>query len=115
MNTGTYNDTFFVAYSNGASTSGFNDDETIPLIMGNIGTINDEVGHFISFVDPRSTNTPKFLSYRSIGQQDGGVKPTTYITGTVAYNDATVMTGIKFYWSGGNFEKGTIKIYGVQE
>ncbi len=115
LNTGTYNDTFFVAYSNGASTSGFNDDETIPLIMGNIGTINDEVGHFISFVDPRSTNTPKFLSYRSIGQQDGGVKPTTYITGTVAYNDATVMTGIKFYWSGGNFEKGTIKIYGVQE
>lgn len=115
LNTGTYNSTFWVVYANGYAGSSFNDDQSIALVLGNVGTINNEVGHFISFVDPISTNTPKFLSYRSVQQLSGGVKATGYITGTVAYNDATVMTGIKWYWSSGNWESGTIKIYGVQE
>jgi len=115
LNTGTYNSTFWVAYADGYSSTSFNDDETIPLVLGNVGTINNETGHFVSSLDPRSTSTPKFLHYRSLGQQSGGVKPTIYITGHVAYNDATVMTGVKWYWSSGNFESGTIKIYGVQE
>ena len=38
-----------------------------------------------------------------------------YQTGNVNYNDATVMTGIKWYWSSGNWESGTIKIYGVND
>jgi len=113
--TGTYNGTWFVVYANGYAGSSFNDDQSLAIIMGNVGTINNEAGHFISWLDPRSTNTPKFLSYRSINQQSGGVKATAYLTGSIAQNDATVMTGIKWYWSSGNWESGTIKIYGVQE
>ena len=115
LNTGTYNSTFFVVYANGYAGSSFNDDQTLPIVLGNVGTINNETGHFVSWLDPRSANTPKFLNYRGIMQLSGGVKATGYITGAAAYNDATVMTGIKWYWSSGNFESGTIKIYGVHE
>jgi len=52
------------------------------------------------------------MSYRSITQRADTY--TRYQTGAIAYNDATVMTGIKFLWTSGNFESGTIKIYGVQ-
>ena len=115
LNSSSSYSTFWVAYADGYESTSFNDDETIPLVLGNIGTINTEAGHFISYLDPTSTNTPKFLKYRSIGEQSGGVKPTIFITGHVAYNTATVMTGIKWYWSSGNFESGTIKIYGVND
>ena len=115
LNTGTYNSTYWIAYANGYSGSIQSDDAAIPLVLGSVGTINNEAGHFVSFLDPISTNTPKFLSYRSIQQHSGGVKATGYITGAVAYNDATVMTGIKWYWSSGNWESGTIKIYGVND
>jgi hypothetical protein len=115
LNTGTYNSTYWIAYANGYSGAIQSDDAAIPLVLGSVGTINNEAGHFVSFLDPISTNTPKFLSYRSIQQHSGGVKATGYITGAVAYNDATVMTGIKWYWSSGNWESGTIKIYGVND
>ena len=107
--------TAWVGYSGGYAGTSFNDDETIPLVMGNIGTINDEAGHFISWLTPTSTNSPKFLNSRSLGQQSGGVKPMAHISGAVAYNTATVMTGIRWYWSSGNWEEGTIKIYGVND
>ena len=51
--------------------------------------------------------------YRSIAQMADTT--TRYITGNVNYNDATVMTGIKWYWSSNNWESGTIKIYGVND
>jgi len=115
LNSSNSHSTFWVVYADGAAAQSFNDDETIPLVLGNIGTINNEAGHFSSWLTPRSANSPKFLNFRSVGQQSGGAKPVIYITGHVAYNTATAMTGIKFYWSSGNFESGTIKIYGVNE
>ena len=51
--------------------------------------------------------------YRSISQNNA--THTRYQTGNANYNDATVMTGIKWYWSSGNWESGTIKIYGVND
>ena len=41
--------------------------------------------------------------YRSVSQMADTT--TRYTTGQVAYNDATVMTGIKWYWSSGNWEE----------
>jgi hypothetical protein len=113
LETGTYNSAFFSADANGGSGSGHADDQTVGLVLNNIGTNGNEAGHVIMWLDPRSTNTPKFLGYRSIGQMADTT--TRYITGSVAYNSATQMTGINWYWSSGNFESGTIKIYGVQE
>ena len=53
------------------------------------------------------------MGYRSYGQMQN--EETRSIVGAVAYNDATVMTGIKWYWSSGNWESGTIKKYGVND
>jgi hypothetical protein len=53
------------------------------------------------------------MSFRSVQQRADTT--TRYLTGSIAYNDATVMTGINFYWVSGNWESGTIKIYGVND
>ena len=113
LNTGTYVSSFFSADANGGSGSGHADDQSNSLIMNNIGTNGNEAGHFTCFLDPITTNTPKIMNFRSIGQMADTT--TRYITGNVNYNDGTVMTGIKWYWSSGNWESGTIKIYGVND
>ena len=112
LNTGTYVSSFFSADANGGSGIGHADDQSNSLIMNNIGTNGNEAGHFVAFLDPVTTNTPKTMNFRSIGQMADTT--TRYITGNVNYNDATVMTGIKWYWSSGNWESGKITIYGVE-
>ena len=112
LNTGTYVSSFFSADANGGSGSGHADDQSNSLIMNNIGTNGNEAGHFVAFLDPVTSNTPKIMNFRSIGQMADTT--TRYITGNVNYNDGTVMTGIKWYWSSGNWESGKITIYGVE-
>ena len=108
-----YVSSFFSADANGSTGSGHADDQTVGLVLNNIGNTGNEVGHFTCFLDPINALTPKHLMYRSVSQMADTY--TRYITGHVAYNDATVMTGIKWYWSSGNWESGTIKIYGVND
>ena len=108
-----YVSSWFGMYANGSTTSGGADDSTVGAVMYNTGSTSNEVGHFTCFLDPITTNTPKIMMYRSISQ--GNATHTRYQTGNVNYNDATVMTGIKWYWSSGNWESGTIKIYGVND
>ena len=108
-----YVSSFFSADANGGSGSGHADDQTVGLVLNNIGNTGNEVGHFTCFLDPITTNTPKIMMYKSTAQMADTT--TRYITGNVNYNDATVMTGIKWYWSSGNWESGTIKIYGVND
>ena len=112
LNTGTYVSSFYSADANGGSGSGHADDQSNSLIMNNIGTNGNEAGHFVAFLDPVTSNTPKIMNFRSIGQMADTT--TRYITGNVIYNDGTVMTGIKWYWSSGNWESGKITIYGVE-
>lgn len=113
LNTGTYHSAFFSADANSGTGSGHADDQTVGLVLNNIGTNDPEAGNFIAYLDPITSNTPKFMHYRSYGQMQN--TETRSIVGGVAYNDATVMTGIKWYWSSGNWESGTIKIYGVND
>ena len=108
-----YVSSFFSADANGSTSSGHSDDQTVGLVLNNIGNTGNEVGHFTCFLDPITTNTPKIMMYRSLAQMADTT--TRYITGNVNYNDATVMTGIKWYWSSNNWESGTIKIYGVND
>ena len=113
LNTGTYDSAFFSADANSGTGSGHADDQTVGLILNNIGNTDPEAGNFIAYLDPTNALTPKFMGFRSYGQMQN--TETRYITGGVAFNDATVMTGIKWYWSSGNWESGTIKIYGVND
>ena len=114
LNTGgTYVSAFHSSDANGSTGQGHADDQTVGLVLNNIGNTGNEVGHFTCFLDPINALTPKHLMYRSVSQMADTT--TRYITGQVAYNDATVMTGIKWYWSSGNWESGTIKIYGVND
>ena len=113
LNTGTYNSAFFSADANGGTGSGHADDQTVGLVLNAIGTNGREAGNFIAYLDPTNALTPKLMGYRSYGQMQN--EETRSIVGAVAYNDATVMTGIKWYWSSGNWESGTIKIYGVND
>ena len=108
-----YVSSWFGMYANGSTSSGGADDSTVGAVMYNTGSTSNEVGHFICFLDPITTNTPKIMMYRSINQNNA--THTQYQTGIVNYNDATVMTGIKWLWSSGNWESGTIKIYGVTD
>ena len=108
-----YVSSWFGMYANGSTSSGGADDSTVGAVMYNTGSTSNEVGHFICFLDPITTNTPKIMMYRSINQNNA--THTQYQTGNVNYNDATVMTGIKWLWSSGNWESGTIKIYGVTD
>ena len=110
--TSTYYSTTFHADHSGSTATGISDDETHGLVMGNVGTDASEAGHAIMWCTPRSTNTPKFLNYRSIQHMGSAIR---YVNGSNAYNDATAFTGIKFYFASGNMESGTIKIYGVND
>ena len=111
--TSTYYSTTFHADHAGGTATGISDDETHGLVLGNVGTNGLESGNAIMWCTPRSTNTPKFLQYRSIQLMSSA--NVRYVNGSNAYNDATAFTGIKFYWSAGNWEGGTIKIYGVND
>ena len=114
LNTGgTYVSAFHSSDANGSTGQGHADDQTVGLVLNAVGTNGNEAGHFTCFLDPINALTPKHLMYRSVCQMADTA--TRYITGQVAYNDATVMTGIKWYWSSGNWESGTIKIYGVND
>ena len=108
-----YVSSWFGVYANGSTSEGHADDSTVGAVMYNTGSTSNEVGHFTCFLDPITTNTPKIMMYRSLAQMADTT--TRYITGNVNYNDATVMTGIKWYWSSNNWESGTIKIYGVND
>ena len=113
LNAGTYYASFHSSYANGETSQEHADDIEQSSPIRNIGTNGNEGGHFVSFLDPVTSNTPKFMSFRSVQQRADTT--TRYLTGSIAYNDATVMTGINFYWVSGNWESGTIKIYGVND
>ena len=113
LNAGTYYASFHSSYANGETSQEHADDIEQSSPIRNIGTNGNEGGHFVSFLDPVTSNTPKFMSFRSVQQRADTT--TRYLTGSIAYNDATVMTGINFYWASGNWESGTIKIYGVND
>ena len=110
--TNTYASSFHSSDANGSTGQGHADDQTVGLVLNAIGNTGNEVGHFTCFLDPVTTNTPKHLMYRSVSQMRDTY--TRYITGHVAQNEQNVMTGIKWYWSSGNWESGKITIYGVE-
>ena len=113
LNAGTYHASLHSSYANGETAQEHGDDLEQSSPIRNIGTNGNEAGHFVSFLDPTNALTPKHMNFRSVQQRADTT--TRYLTGSIAYNDATVMTGINFYWASGNWESGTIKIYGVND
>ena len=113
--TGTYNSAYFYQDGLGQSQSGQVGNQSIAILSNNTGTDVRESATSIFHCNPQSTNA-KSLMGKGIGQMSSDNDSRTrtwhsisdYATKTTAYN------GIKFYWSAGNFESGTVRIYGRQ-
>ena len=113
--TGTYNTAYWYQDGLGQSASGQVGDQSIAILTNNTGTDTRESATSIFHCNPQSTNA-KSLIGKGIGQMSSDNDSRTrtwhsisdYTTKTTAYN------GIRFYWSSGNFESGTVRIYGRQ-
>jgi len=113
--TGTYNTAYWYQDGLGQSDSGQVGDQSIAILTNNTGTDTRESATSIFHCNPQSTNA-KSLIGKGIGQMSSDNDSRTrtwhsisdYTTKTTAYN------GIRFYWSSGNFESGTVRIYGRQ-
>jgi hypothetical protein len=106
--------------SNGTSATGFNNNQNNPNLMYNVGTDNDECGHLYMWCDnpnPESSALGKALRFRSIHQRSsvtGRNEMTRFMTGVLLFDETTIMGGIRFAWSSGNWETGRISIYGLE-
>jgi len=113
--TGTYNSAYFYQDGLGQSQSGQVGNQALAILSNGTGTDNRESSTSIFHCNPQSTNA-KSLMGKGIGQMSSDESSRTrtwhsisdYATKTTPYN------GIKFYWSAGNFESGTVRIYGRQ-
>ena len=105
--------------SNGSSGSGFGNYQNNANIMYNVGSDNDETGHLYAWCDnPATANLGKALRFRSIHQRSsvsGRDEMTRFMTGAIMVDTTTAYTSCRFVWDSGNFEEGTISVYGWQE
>ena len=105
--------------SNGSSGSGFSNAQNNANIMYNVGSDNDETGHLYAWCDnPATANLGKALRFRSIHQRSGESgrdEMTRFLTGVIMSDTTTAYTSCRFVWDSGNWEAGTITIYGWQE
>ena len=105
--------------SNGSSGSGFSNAQNNANIMYNVGSDNDETGHLYAWCDnPATANLGKALRFRSIHQRssvEGRDEMTRLLTGAIMSDTTTAYTSCRFVWDSGNWEEGTITIYGWQE
>jgi len=102
--------------SNGSSGSGFSNAQNNANIMYNVGSDNDETGHLYAWCDnPATANLGKALRFRSIHQRssvEGRDEMTRFMTGAIMVDTTTAYTSCRFVWDSGNWEEGTISIYG---
>jgi hypothetical protein len=110
--TGTYTQTSFAQDGLGQDSSSNDGNVTGSVIVENVGTNTRESATGMLYCNPQSTNAKTMIG-RAISQMADGYtrawhSATDYTTKTTAYN------GIKFLWASGNFETGTVRIYGRQ-
>jgi len=106
--------------ANGTTSVALTNNQNNPNIMYNVGTDNDECGHLYAWCDnpnPSSSALGKTLRFRSIHQRSsvsGRDEMTRFLTGAMILDETTAMGGVRFIWSSGNWEEGTISIYGLE-
>jgi hypothetical protein len=106
--------------ANGTSATAFSNGQNNPNLMYNVGTDNDECGHLYMWCDnpnPSSSALGKSFRFRSIHQRSsvtGRNEMTRFMTGVMLFDETTIMGGIRFAWSSGNWETGRISIYGLE-
>ena len=116
VDTGTYYTGYRNIDSNGGTGTGFANGQSLSIMMNNVGSDSDETGHMYAWCDsPNSSNLGKSLRFRSVFQMSSDNSSITrFFTGATMRDVTTAFTGIKFYWSSGNWEEGTITILGLQ-
>jgi len=114
--TGTYYTAYRSIDSNGGTGTNLTNGQSLSIMMNNVGTDSDETGHMYAWCDsPNTSNLGKSLRFRSVFQMSSDNSSITrFFTGTTMRDVTTAFTGIKFYWSSGNWEEGTITIMGWQ-
>ena len=110
--TGEYKQTSFGQDGMGQDSSSNDSNVTGSVIAELVGTNTRESATGMLYCNPQSTNA-KTMVGRAISQMADGYtrawhSHTDYTTKTTAYN------GIKFIFASGNFESGTVRIYGRQ-
>ncbi|QDP68006.1 MAG: hypothetical protein Unbinned657contig1001_48 [Prokaryotic dsDNA virus sp.] len=104
--------------ANGTSSTALTNNQNNPNIMYNVGSDNDECGHLYAWCDnPNSANLGKQIRFRSIHQRSsvtGRNEMTRFMAGQMLFDETTAMGGVRFAWSSGNWEEGTITILGLQ-
>tara|TARA_R100000008_G_C3572255_1_gene162941 strand:- start:431 stop:1591 length:1161 start_codon:yes stop_codon:yes gene_type:complete len=118
VDTGTYYTGYRSIDSNGGTGTNLTSGQSLSILMNNVGSDSDETGHMYAWCDnpnPESTALGKSLRFRSVFQMSSDNSSITrFFTGQTTRDVTTAFTGIKFYWSSGNWEEGTITILGLQ-
>ena len=115
--TGTYYCGYRSFDANGSTGAGYASGQSLSIMMNNVGTDSDETGHMYAWCDsPNSSNLGKSLRFRSVFQMSSSdsSSATRFMTGQTLRDVTTAFSGIKFYWSSGNWEEGTITILGLE-
>tara|TARA_Y100000310_G_C20464028_1_gene706724 strand:- start:567 stop:923 length:357 start_codon:yes stop_codon:yes gene_type:complete len=110
--TGEYKQTSFGQDGMGQDSSSNDSDVTGSVIAENVGSETRESATGMLYCNPQSTNAKTMIGQTITQMADGYTRAwhshTDYTTKTTAYN------GIKFIFASGNFESGTVRIYGRQ-
>ena len=110
--TGEYKQTSFAQDGMGQDSSSNDSNVTGSVVAENVGTNTRESATGMLYCNPQSTNAKTMVGQAISQMADGYTRAwhshTDYTTKTTAYN------GIKFIFASGNFESGTVRIYGRQ-
>ena len=98
--------------SNDANSSDVSTGNYMPISYDPVGNQNDEsMWGEIQLYDPSNTTFDKIIDFDGIVFDDEARTCHLYVANTMQSTNA--INGVRFYWSTGTFDSGTIKLYGV--
>ena len=113
---GTYQTMYWYEDSLGQAGVGLTENQATAILSNNTGTDGRESATGTFYCNPMSSTINKWLMQRGIGQlsSDNNSRTRSWKSAT-SYASTSAYNGIRFYWSGGNFESGKVRIYGKQK
>jgi hypothetical protein len=113
---GTYQTMYWYEDSLGQTGVGLTENQATAILSNNTGTDGRESATGTFYCNPMSSTINKWLMQRGIGQlsSDNNSRTRSWKSAT-SYASTSAYNGIRFYWSGGNFESGKVRIYGKQK
>ena len=105
----------YEGHQSGGGAINSNGDSFLRINTGNVGGADNEgiMGH-IEMLNVNNTFLPMSYGGSSNHMNTSGNHVGNEITGfLIKGQEATVVNGLRFYWSSGNFDGGNVKIYGI--